>query len=113
RRHRLDPRRLLRRVDRRRRGYGGPHLPAARPAPDGRAQHRRRGWPGARLDADLPLHGRGARVPSPGPVPGAQMSARTIAVGSLVAALLLLPVVTAALGEPFYVTLATRILVFA
>jgi branched-chain amino acid transport system permease protein len=41
------------------------------------------------------------------------MSARTIAVGSLVAALVLLPVVTAALGEPFYVTLATRILVFA
>jgi branched-chain amino acid transport system permease protein len=41
------------------------------------------------------------------------MSARTIAVGSLVAALLLLPLVTAALGQPFYVTLATRILVFA
>jgi branched-chain amino acid transport system permease protein len=41
------------------------------------------------------------------------MSARAIAVGSLVTALVLLPAVTAALAEPFYVTLATRILVFA
>lgn len=41
------------------------------------------------------------------------MTSRAIALAILIGGLALLPVVTAALGEPFYVTLATRILVFA
>lgn len=47
------------------------------------------------------------------PEPLSWRSPRVLAVGVLLIALALLPTITAAIGEPFYVTLAARILIFA
>ena len=57
------------------------------------AHRGRRRRPGARLDADLPADGGGARVPARGPVPAARMRDEPRATGSSPALLLLLAAV--------------------
>src|SRR5205814_2280804 len=115
RRHRLDPRRAGRRGDHRHRRYAGPRLPQAAARHADLAARGRVGRTRARLDADLPLDGRGARLPSAGTLSGARRLMSSRIIGWTIGILILsaLPPVMLALGQPFYIDLARRIMILA
>src|SRR5499426_4115647 len=118
RRDRLDPRRLRRLAVRR---HGRHHRPRvlSRPAAAGAEQGgRRHGGAGPVLDDDLPPDGGRAGAAAGGPVPGSEpmtpmVNARNLVVAALLAFLLLLPVYTGVTGNPFLLTLFTRIVILA
>src|SRR5207247_296378 len=115
RRHRLDPRRAGRCGDRRRRRHARARLPQAAPRHADLAAGGGIGRTGTRLDADLSADGRGARLPATGPLPiaGQLMKGRLIGWTIAIVILLALPPVVLAIGQPFYLDLARRIMILA
>src|SRR5204863_1018872 len=109
RRHRLDPRRLRRRAARRHRRHERTRVPAGRVfrLPAAAAGERRRTR--HRVGVDLRADGRGALFPAAGPVPGTRMK-RALLVFLVLA---IFPLAMQALDAMFYVSLASRILIYA
>src|SRR6185503_1563214 len=109
RRHRLDPRRVRRLAAGRHRRHRRPRFPAAflRRVPAAAVRERRR--TGGRLGAHLPADGGGALLPAAGPLSGARMI-RAIVVFVLLA---LFPLVMQAMDNLFYVSFASRVLIYA
>src|SRR5437762_6558333 len=112
RRHRLDPRRAGRRDHRRRGRHPGARVSEAAARHHDPAYRRRGGGTGARLDADLSADGRGPGGQAGGPV-RESMRARLILWGIAALLLIALPPLATALGQPYYVDLARRILILA
>src|SRR5262249_45216985 len=118
RRHRLDPRRLHRGAVRRPGRHRRPRLPARPAAHPVEPQGGVHGGAGAVVDADLSVDGERAGGPSGGAVSGrARMSRlahpRVVAVALVLAALALLPAVSAATGNGFLLVISTRIVIMA
>src|SRR5437879_1080923 len=109
RRHRLDPRRAGRRGAGGHRRHDRPGLPADRVRhllPAARGERRR---PGDRLGDDLPPDGGGALFPAARPVSGARMK-RSSAVFIV---LLGFPLAMSAIDNLFYVSFASRVIIYA
>src|SRR5262249_34975633 len=120
----VRPGRLLWCADHRYRRYGWSHLsPPGTGAIHGK-EPGRRGWLCACVDADLSLHGHRSGGAASGPfsctaiimaifpAPIPLRSPRFLAVTGLVLSLGAIPLATAAIGAPFFGTLALRITIF-